>query len=163
MRTNVVPKRLKSGRTRFSARAKYETEVPGEQTLVGAVGQSVRSYTYAMTFEDGWTGKVQTSCGPYEVFIGGYGSPYLNGKPLPTVPAFQGDIYYDGGMVMYQDLEGNDHFQMAQGIGNPKNFVVSAKDNLAEDAWPFIDQHWMDGLILYGTLVCAPLTELVPE
>jgi len=139
------------------------TSAAGTQSLTGAVGQSVRSYTYALTFEPGWDGRVETTCGAFEVPITSTATAYINGTKVPAEDeADIGELFFSGQMLSYRSNNAPYRFLTPRIDGG----VITPQDDYFDESLDrsryVIDPVWPSGLILYVTQVCAPLTELAP-
>ena len=53
-------------------------------SLVGTVGQSLRAYTFALTFSSSWTGDITTACGDFEAPISASAVAYKGIKMLAS-------------------------------------------------------------------------------
>jgi|694.fasta_scaffold98796_3 hypothetical protein len=159
-----ISKRLMNSGTHVLKGGLGPRTVAHNQTLTGAVGQSVRSYTYALTFVSRWNGRITLGCGSFEVPITSTAVAYMNGVPVPTEDEADpnGGLYFADNFLSYRTSNAPYHFlsprfdgglvtsQQAwldeQGLQRPENYVV--------------DPDWPDGLVVYVTQICAPLTEL---
>jgi hypothetical protein len=133
-------------------------------SLISTVGQSVRAYTYALSFDKTWTGQITTGCSEYEVPITTTAVAFQGNKKLPTgvdQPTAVGEAFFSGLLLGYLDSDGNNTywppaFEKINATNTGRIFDASTIPGPGIRVVYDIPSD----IILYVTQVCAPLSQL---
>jgi hypothetical protein len=158
-------RRLSAGNTELGPVEIAATANAGNGTLIGAVGQSLRSYTYALTFDSNWTGEITTSCSEYEIPITATAVGFQGESKLPTGVEQQtavGEVFFSGTFFGYLDTDGNNTF-WAPAFEKRSTNTGRIFDASTVSGGLRVVYNIPSNITMYVTQVCAPLTELVAK
>ena len=157
--TSVLgPKSVKTVSQGVEAR----TNVQSATSLVGTVGQSLRAYTFALTFSSSWTGDITTACGDFEAPISASAVAYKGNKMLASGRTEElpvGEVAFNGVFSIRESDGSRTHyhpaFETITGDNIGRIYDTSKRDGMGNVVFDIPSD-----ITMYVTQVCAPLSRL---
>ena len=134
----------------------------GATSLVGTVGQSLRAYTFALTFNSSWTGDITTACGDFEAPISVSAVAYKGNKMLASGRTEElpvGEVAFNG-VFSIRESDGprtyyHPAFETITGDNVGRIYDTSKRDGMSNVVFDIPSD-----ITMYVTQVCAPLSRL---